>query len=486
MKMKTNLLRLTSLLFAGALSTFAVMAQEATVNPIDTLTGTVEKLQSDVAVMNRLKITGYIQAQYQTADTIGSPAGFSGGNFSGLDNRFMVRRGRIKFAYTNELSNYVLQFDVTEKGLGIKDAYLSLTDPWTKFFTVTGGVFDRPFGYEISYSSSNRETPERSRIFQTLFPGERDCGAKLTIQAPKTSNWNFIKLEAGLFGGNGTNVETDKYKDFIGHLSATKTLLNENLSIGGGVSYYKGGFASGTTNLYKMYDFTFSDGTVGKAFLARTVTAGSQLKREYYGVDAQLSYNSPIGITTIRGEYIAGQQPATAGSSTSPTGIFTNSQTYSTKAGPDPKDATKTIYTTTADKITNADAYLRYFTGGYVYFIQSIMQTKWEVVAKYDWYDPNNQVDGNKIAYLSTYDAAKKTVSNPSKTTATDLKYNTIGLGLIYHWNSNIKITGYYEIVNNETTDAAGYIASNSNVGTSVINKDQKDNVFTLRVQYKF
>ena len=162
MKMKTNYFKkITTLLISGAIATSFAVAQEAPVNPIDTLASAVEKLQSDATVLNRLKISGYIQTQFQKADTIGSPAAFSGGNFSGLDNRFMVRRGRIKFAYANELSNYVLQFDVTEKGLGIKDAYVNFTDPWTKFFTVTGGVFDRPFGYEISESSSARDTPER-------------------------------------------------------------------------------------------------------------------------------------------------------------------------------------------------------------------------------------------------------------------------------------------------------------------------------------
>ena len=233
---------LPSIILIGSIA--FVNAQE-TKSALDTLPGNVEQLQSGMTLLNKLKISGYIQAQWQMADTIGSPAAFSGGNFSGTDNRFMIRRGRIKFAYNNELSQYVLQFDVTEKGMGIKDAYVAFTDPWLKFFTVTGGAFNRPFGYEIEYSSSSRETPERSRIFQTLFNQERDLGAKLTLQAPKASPWNFIKLDAGLFTGNGLNVETDKYKDFIGHLYANKSFMNENLNVGLGVSYYNGGWLRG-------------------------------------------------------------------------------------------------------------------------------------------------------------------------------------------------------------------------------------------------
>ena len=195
-----------------------LMAQES---ETAALSSAVESLQSDNDVAKRLKISGYVQAQYQVADTAGISS-VAGGNFgAGMDNRFTVRRGRVKVAYTYENALAVMQMDITEKGMAIKDAYLSLTEPWLNTLTLTGGVFDRPFGYEISYSSGSRETPERSRMFQTLFPGERDLGAKLTIQAPKTSNWNFLKLELGVLAGNGINVETDSYKDVVAHLTAS-------------------------------------------------------------------------------------------------------------------------------------------------------------------------------------------------------------------------------------------------------------------------
>jgi len=448
-----------SLMLIGCI---AVVKAQGPVSALDTLPGTVEQLLSNVAILNRLKITGYIQAQWQMSDTIGSPAAFSGGNFSGLNNRFMIRRGRIKFAYINEWSQYVLQFDVTEKGLGIKDAYVAFTDPWTKFFTVTGGAFNRPFGYEIEYSSSSRETPERSRIFQTLFNQERDLGAKLTIQAPKTSQWNFIKLGAGLVNGNGLNPETDKYKDFIGHLYANKSFMSENLNVGLGVSYYNGGWANQSKYTYKMDGTTFvKDST--------TYAIGARLKREYIGIEAQVSLNSVIGITTLRGEYIMGTQPGTKSTSVSPTGIWADSPVtiYTTKY-----DTIKHIATTTAKTTTaNSEAYIRNFSGGYIYLVQSIGQTKHEIVVKYDWYDPNTKVSANDIGAAN------------SGTGATDIKYSTIGLGWIYHWNTNVKVTAYYELVKNETSNQSSMFNA-SDIKTFA--KDQKDNVFTLRVQYKF
>ena len=225
-----------TLIFAN----FKGSAQESSVSSeaADSLNNKIENIKSEIELMKHLKISGYIQAQWQLADTAGAVTPYSGGIFPiASDNRFNIRRGRIKFAYENGLSTYVLQLDATEKGVALKDAYIAIKDPWAQFATLTAGVFDRPFGYEISYSSSLRETPERSRIFQTLFPGERELGAKLTLQPKKGSTYDWIRLDAGLFSGNGLNPEFDSRKDFIGHLSFTKTNKSETFKYGGGISY---------------------------------------------------------------------------------------------------------------------------------------------------------------------------------------------------------------------------------------------------------
>ena len=222
-------------------------AQEST-NPIDTLAEYVNKMSATLFNLQRIKISGYIQAQYQKADSMGIKS-FSGGDFDPkTDNRFAVRRGRLKFAYSGNLSTAVVQFEATEKGVSIKDAYLAFTEPWIQALTVTGGVFNRPFGFEVPFSSSSLESPERARFNQTLFPGEEDLGASLTFQMPKASPWSFIKIEAGLFAGNGINPEFDKKKDFIGRIGIQKTIFNEQVKYGIGVSHYNGGVYQGTKN----------------------------------------------------------------------------------------------------------------------------------------------------------------------------------------------------------------------------------------------
>ena len=201
-----------------------VKAQEENVNPLDTLTQTVIKLQDDVNLFKRIKISGYLQPQFQMTDSNGS-ANYSGGNFNAnTDKRFMLRRARVKIAYETLLSQYVFQIDATEKGFAIKDMYAKFTEPWAKTVSLTVGCMNRPFGYEIGYSSSLRETPERARMSQIIFPGERDLGAMLTFQIPKTSKWNFIKAEAGLYNGTGAGaVDFDYQKDFIGRIRIDKS-----------------------------------------------------------------------------------------------------------------------------------------------------------------------------------------------------------------------------------------------------------------------
>ena len=390
--------------------------------------------ESAIEKLNKLKITGYIQAQYQVAqdDSISS---FSGGDFpGGIDKRFRVRRGRIKFTYDGNLTKFVLQIDATEKGFGLKDAYVKITEPWTKWLSLQAGVHDRPFGFEVGYSSSLRESPERGRMSQILFPDERDMGAKLEINAPKTSNWNFLKLEAGFYNGTNSNsIDFDKYKDFIGRLSLIRTNKKETIKYSGGVSYYSGGYRPGNNNLYTVEQLSSGN----KGFLL-TNTALTKGERQYWGADAQLSFDNAIGYSTIRGEYIAGKHASTA---------------------------TKVSVPVTQP---SGDTYLRNFNGAYLYFIQALGKSKNSVVVKYDWFNPNTKVDQSKIGVAGT------------KTSVADIKFSTLGLGWMYRWDENVRVTLYYDIVKNESTQL--------NLGSPQVNYtgDVKDNVLTLRVQFKF
>ena len=84
MKLVTKLPFLAT--FALAMLTIATRkgyAQESSVSTFtaDTLNGKIESVKTDLELLKRLKITGYIQAQWQLADTAGSVTPFSGGAF---------------------------------------------------------------------------------------------------------------------------------------------------------------------------------------------------------------------------------------------------------------------------------------------------------------------------------------------------------------------------------------------------------------------
>lgn len=445
--MKRILFTLLAFVAVSFLFTRKANAQQS---QTDSLIQVVSALQSDhdntkttIDVIKRLSITGYIQAQWQLADTAGINS-YSGGNFpTNESNRFMVRRGRIKFAYTNNFSQFVLQIDATEKGVSLKDAYVTVLDPWVQFFTLKAGVFDRPFGYEISYSSRLRETPERARAYQTLFPGERDLGAMLTLSPQKGTRYDFIKLDLGILTGNGINSGFDNHKDFISHLYMTKANRTQTVKYGLGVSYYNGGVFQSTKYVYDMGELP----TGAPVFVVDSVSANKYeySKRQYLGFDAQMSIESPLGITTIRAEYLYGSQPASSSSSTSP-----NSSTA--QATP---------------------VYRRNYEGGYVYVIQNIGKSKLQLVAKYDLYDPNTKVSGDQITLKTS--AGVKTNLSPA-----DIKFSTLGVGGNYFFNSNVKFCVYYEFVKNETTLISGTNSTNN------YTQNLKDNVLTVRVQYSF
>ncbi len=387
----------------------------------------VEQRVQELEEQNKkLKISGYIQAQFLNAEENGAKT-YSGGNFpSESHDIFMVRRGRLKAEYKYDILNAVLQFDATEKGISIKDAYLDVKDPWIDVFSLKGGLFKVPMTNEILYSSSERLSPERARMAQTLIPGERDLGAMLTIRAPKKHFLNPVSLNIALLSGNGINPENDNQKNIAVRLYYNNNFGNLNLGIGG--STYQGGVYQGDSLVYKMEGSKF---VVDNAISNK----GQQAERSYFAGELLLGYKSFIGKTTLNGEFWTGSQPASASSSESP------------------KSST----------LPAVPTYIRPFQGMLAVLSHEITNTNLTAAVKYDMYDPNTKVSGNEIGIRDTY------------TSATDLSYTTIGAGLIYEPVKNLRLTVWYDMVGNEKTDA---------ITTYV--EDLKDNVLTVRIQLKF
>ncbi len=399
-------------------------------------------MKSAVDLARKLKISGYMQTQFQISDGIGNNnytiGNFAGGAFpANVGSRFLVRRGRLKIAYENDItfSQYVLQFDVTQNGLAVKDAFINLKDPWTRSWNFKSGVFDRPFGFEVAYSSNMRETPERSRLAQTLFPGERELGAQIEF-APELGDWTNYNLKIGVFNGvlpNGN--ENDNRKDIIGRAGFILPFEEQNMALDGGVSFYYGSVKNSSKFFY-----AFDENSKSFSVDSAVSNIGGIKKRQYLGADFQWIYDIPsLGGISVRGEYIFGTQP----------GTISSNSFYNPGAAVTP-------------------LYVRKFYGYYASALQNI-GTKHQLLLRYDALDPNTEIEGNQIG------AAGKITS------AADIKYSTIGIGYLFHYDDNVKFTLYYEFVNNEKVNSSAAEAS-----LLSYKEDAKDDVFTFRVQYRF
>lgn len=412
--------------------------------PHDTLSESVKKLQSELGFLKNLKVSGWIQAQFQVAEWKGAKT-FDGGDFLPNSNsRFMIRRGRVKFTYTYKWSEYVFQLNASERGVNIADAYVKLNDPWTKAFSISAGVMNRPYGFEIEQSSSVRETPERSRFVQILMANERDIGAKVSFQPTKGKKLYGFRVEAGFFNGTGIAVpgtspsfawvtDFDSFKDFIGKIRYERTTKSEKIKFGVGASHYNGGFYYSSNKVYKDIVTDVNGEKVWQ--LSDTTTAaykGNKAPRMYIGGDFQFAIKTKLGTTSLRGEYLTGTQSGTASSTKSPTALPTGA------------------------------IYVRPISAAYAYFIHRFGKSKHEIAVKYEWYDPNTKVNGQDLTGLNGM-------------TDGELKYQMLGLGYNFYAHENVLFMFHYNMVQNENAK-----------GLAGFTRDLKDNVFTIRMQYKF
>lgn len=422
-------------------STFATKAQFL-MDMIDTTTRMGKGMISMYQRYDALRISGYMQPQFQYASGKGIET-YAGGNFAGnSNNRFMFRRGRVKFDYAHynkrnlPTVHFVFQFDGTERGVNIRDLWGRVFDGRWDVAAFTIGMFARPFGYEINLSSGDREAPERGRMSQILMKSERDLGGMLTFEPrDKEHPLHSLKIDVGLFNGQGLAgpADYDSHKDLIARVAMKPKAVNRQgwlLSAGASILY--GGLEQFTKEIYTMGKTDFSvDSAV--------TNIGKIAPRHYYGADAQLVIPNREGSTQFRAEYIRGVQTSTLAHSETP-GVIPVSPAGSF-----------------------APLYVRNFDGAYFSFLQHLGSEKHQLVLKYDWYDPNTAVKGMEIA--------KPLATHLSRT---DIRYDTFGFGYVYYFNVNMKVVLWYDRVWNESTGIEGFEG------------DVADNVFTSRLQYSF
>ncbi len=407
---------------------------------VDTTKDAGKGLLSIYKKYDHLKIGGYIQPQFQLASEKGIKS-FEGGDFgTQVSNRFMLKRSRVRIDYVNfgdkQLAGVqiVFQVDANERGFTVRDVWGRIFENKYKLFSFTTGMFARPFGYEINYSSSDRESPERGRMTQLLMKSERDLGAMVSFEPRKKIKYfNNLKIDVGVFNGQGINAtgDFDNTKDVIARISLKPIKLSNKINFSIGASTLQGGLMQNTK--YKYYTGN-ANGIKTSLVDSAAQNLWADAPRKYYGIDAQLRIKNKVGYSEFRAELSGGQQSSTSASSETPTTLLSGTDGF----------------------------HVRNFNGAYFYYVQSLFSLKHQLVIKYDWYDPNTKVAGLEIG------------AQGANLTAANIKYNTLGVGYLNYLTENIKFVIYYARVWNETTQLKGYTS------------DIKDNVLTCRLQFRF
>jgi hypothetical protein len=278
-------------------------------------TAFLEKNAISRPVPTGLRIGGYLQTQFESNQLSADQLQQGGAPLN--QNRFTLRRGRLRLDHGWEYANATLELDAnTVRGMsvGIRRAEGSVLyrgkngEDLPPLVMLSLGVTDLPFGFELLESSRVRPFMERSLGSLALFPTEMDVGLKLSGAV------SFVRYAFAVT--NGEPVDTlNRYprdpnaaKDYSGRVGVETQPLTE-LSIAGGTSFYQGtGFHAGTDATKPS--FTWLDINEDRAIQANELQAvpgssaqpSTNFNRWAYGLDLELTLRTKFGATRLVAE----------------------------------------------------------------------------------------------------------------------------------------------------------------------------------------
>ncbi|MCX6152810.1 MAG: hypothetical protein NT007_01485 [Candidatus Kapabacteria bacterium] len=447
---------------------------------VDGIDDNVTGLLNDVAGLKKLKISGYMQVNFEKTE---NAKGLLTDPYDSKENvlsRFRIRRSRLKFTYDAGLTQFVLQGDFSNaansagSGKGaftIKDAYVAFTEPWMKWFSLQTGIFNRP-NYEVEYSSSQRESMERSAVILKLYPDERDLGAMITLKPDDLFKLQFAGFNNTYLGDlaqpSGPNFRNEPLYFMT---RVTKSLMFKDLGLGidlgaharfGNAVEKTPYLAEGATVYQSKFKMYSTDTTALKSL--KTGTVGAQVARNWFGVEAQVYFDF-LGGTKLMGEFITGTDVNDFASDTisiESRKISTSFKSYDTAT----KLVTTKFDTTFSYDKSNQIVRKRNFSGFYLMLVQNI-NSEWGFAVKYDAFTPN------------------KVVAPDNAFSEKDLKVYTIGFGIHNYSFSNIRISLWYDMNHQQTSNN---IVGKNTDGTNKLlyPVDLPKNLLTVRFQYKF
>ncbi|HEX7451225.1 MAG TPA: porin [Polyangiaceae bacterium] len=264
------------------------------------------------------KVSGYIQAQYEFHQD--SEDQLQQGGVLLNQNRFLLRRTRLKLLRDWQYGGLMVELDAnTVKGaaIGLQHAEVSLAyrnQDYSPLVQVTFGLFDNPFGREVTESPRDRPFMERSLASRGFFPAEPDLGLRISGQAA------WFRYSVAVVNGQPLGDRTgfalqdpNAHKDVLGRVGVDAT-PSAALRVIGGVSVLNGmGFHPGTDatkNTVIWRDNISEDGLVTLPELNGVSGVAAQpaqnFKRWLLGADLGFDVRSKLGVTHLYGEVSLG------------------------------------------------------------------------------------------------------------------------------------------------------------------------------------
>jgi hypothetical protein len=262
------------------------------------------------------KVSGYVQSDWgilnqastdQLNYSTGAPIN---------EQRFMIRRARLKLTLDRQYTAGVLEFDGntvngTQARLVDAEASVKWQGERADLPLVMGsiGMFKIPFGFEVGQSDRDRLFMERSTAERGLFPGEYDLGARLQ------GGWRFVRYVVAVQNGEPLGEKTfpgrdpNNAKDVTGRLGID-TPVTDMVRVSGGFSGLSGtGFHPGTpaTKATVQWVDRNENGVLDPSELiassGKAATPSKNFGRFGYGADLQLAVDVPqVGATVVYGE----------------------------------------------------------------------------------------------------------------------------------------------------------------------------------------
>ncbi len=317
------------------------------------------------------KIAAYLQAQYESHDDSQNQQRQGGALLN--QDRFLLRRGRIKITRDWEYGQLIVELDGNTKSgpaVRVQKAEASLIyrrshdKDQPPLAQLTLGQFDLPFGFEMTYVPKVRWFMERSTASRALFPSEPDVGVRLS------GGVGFARYSVAVTNGEPLDEKSgfalqdpNSNKDITARLGA-ETKQSSKVVVAGGVSWNVGrGYHPGpdaTKNSVQWQD-TNESNTIdpGELFgvTGNVAKPAATFRRWGVAADLELLVQTSLGASMLYGEVVV--------ASDLDRGLFI------------------------ADPIQTGDK-LREL-GYYLAFTQEI--TRYGVVGfRYDVYDPNSDI----------------------------------------------------------------------------------------------